>query len=35
MSLDVDPTEIGVEEFNNIPGTFGLAGQVLVVNAGS
>ena len=32
-SLDVDPTEIGVEEFNNIPGTFGSAGNALVVDS--
>ena len=29
-SLDVDPTEVGVEEFNNIPSAFGTIGQALV-----
>ena len=33
-SLDVDPTELGVEEFNNIPSTFGSPGNALVVNSG-
>ena len=31
--LQVKPSDIGVEEFNNIPGTFGTVGQALVVNS--